>query len=154
MTRKEFLSKIPPAAAFALSISCFGSCGKRLLEETNETTSLSTDTEDSPYELKEEFQIDLADPLYFALLSPGGYAYFKNVILVYTEDREYLAGSKICSDEFLPDIIWENGEFLCKAHGATFDKNGTGTQTYNNLGRFGLGVYNTEKNGNILRVFP
>ena len=145
ITRKEFIKKLPVGAAFAFSIACMGGCAK--LRE--ETPYASTD----PFAEKIDFIIDLDDPKYVHLRQEGNYAFKDNVIIVFTEDSQYVSATKICSDEFLPDIIWENGEYLCLEHGATFDRTGKGTETYNDLGKNGIEVYQTELNGSMLRVF-
>ncbi len=155
MTRKEFLSKLPFSAAVAFSFVCGGGCRQKekLESAVHENTLLRTDTIPDPNASAIDFTIDLNDPEYVALHIPGGYAFNDDVIIVFTETEEYLAATKICSDEYLPRIIWKDGEYYCKAHGATFDREGNGTLTHNDLGKYGIEVYKTELNGNLLRIY-
>ena len=154
MTRKDFLSKVPLGAAFAFTAFCAGGCTKQTLKEAvNENTSLPTDGLPNPFDKPVDFTIDLTTNEYSNLTTPGSYAFFEDVIIVFSEKQEYLAATKICSDEALPRMIWENGEYLCEEHGATFDQNGDGTTTYNNLGSKGIAAYQVELNGSLLRVF-
>ncbi len=155
MTRKEFLSKLPVGAALAYSMFCGGGCQhkEKLAEATNESKVLRTDTLSNPNVPTVDFTIDLNEPKYSKLKKPGDYAFYENAIIVFTEQGEYIAATKICTDEFLPRIVWKDGEYLCQAHGATFDKLGNGTTTYNNLGKYGIQVYHTELQGSLLHVF-
>ncbi len=155
MTRKEFISKLPIGATIAFSMICNGGCRQKekLESAVRENTLLRTDTLPHPNEPTIDFTINIDFPEYGNLKSPGGYAFYENTIIVFTEEQEYIAATKICSDEYLPRIIWRDKEFLCLEHGATFDKEGNGTTTYNDLGKFGIATYNTELNGNLLRIF-
>ncbi len=155
MTRKEFLQTIPIGAGIAFSLMCTGSCNQadRLATAANETTSLRTDSFINPSQEPVDFVIDLNTPTYQKLKTPGEYAFYKDVIIVFTDDEKYLAASKICSDEWIPRVIWDGKEFYCLAHGATFDRQGNGTTTKNNLGFRGLDIFNVSLDGNLLHVY-
>ena len=131
---------------------CPGACQKRLLEETSETTTLRTDTIPNLNGEKIDFTISLDDPEYADLNATEGYAYFENVIIANTSTFGFIAATKICSDEYLPRMVWENDEWLCEEHGATFDVTGKGTTTYNDLGKRGIAVYDVEVLGRELRI--
>ena len=150
MTRKEFIGKLPIGAAMAFAVMCPGACGKRLLDETSETTTLRTGPITNG---KIDFTISLDDPAYADLNTTEGYAYYEKVIIANTNRFGFVAATKICSDEYLPRMIWENDEWLCEEHGATFDIDGQGTTTYNDLGHRGIEVYKVELNGRELRVY-
>ena len=155
MKRKEFISKLPIGAAFAFSLICGGGCRQKekLEKAVHENTMLRTDTLPDPNKPMVDFTINMETAEYETLKSLGGYAFYENTIIVFTEEGEYIAATKICSDEYLPRLIWKDGEYLCLAHGATFDQDGNGTLTHNNLGKNGIEVYNTELMGNTLRVY-
>jgi len=153
MTRKEFIEKLPIGAALAFTVMCPGACGKRLMEEVNETTVLRTDTIPNPDPEMIDFTISLDDPDYKSLNDLEGYAYYEKVIIANTATFGFIAATKICSDEYLPRMIWENDEWLCEEHGATFDTQGKGTTTYNDLGKNGIDIYQVEQTGRNLRIF-
>lgn len=133
MTRKDFLEKVGIGAAFVLTTACLGSCGA----ETNL----------GPIDL----EIDLSDTSNAALQNNGGYVIIDNqVVIARDNDGELLAATRICSHEQQKEIILRDNEWYCTDHGARFDLNGTGL---NENGRKNLTIYNTQLNGNILRVF-
>ena len=133
MTRKDFLEKVGIGAAFVLTTSCLGSCGAESILE--------------PIDL----EIDLSDTANAALQNNGGYVIIDNqVVIARDNDGELLAATRICSHEQQKEIILRDNEWYCTDHGARFDLNGTGL---NENGRKNLTIYNTQLNGNILRVF-
>ena len=155
MTRKEFISKLPIGATIAFSVICNGSCRQKekLESAVNENTLLRTDTLPNPNEPIIDLTINLDDPNYSKLKTPGKYVFYESTIIVYTEEKEYIAATKYCSDENLPALIWKDKEFFCREHAGTFNKKGMGTKTHNNLGWRGIATYNTELNGNLLRIY-
>ncbi len=135
MTRKEFLEKLGLGAAFALTATCLGSCGK------DSTVSPTADV---------DFTLNLLDNANTALQNPGGYLIRDRVVIARTNDNEFVAATQVCSHENLAEIIYLQGEWFCTAHDARFDLNGQGL---NANGSRGLTIYNTSLNSDILRVF-
>lgn len=132
MRRKEFLEKLGLGAAFVLTTSCLGGCGK---EENL-----------SPVDLT----LNLTDPEYANLLENGGYVVIENrVVVARTTSGEYVAATLICSHENKKEIILKDDEWFCTDHDARFDLTGEGL---NDKGRKGLTIYTTELNNDILRV--
>lgn len=139
MDRKEFIAKLSMGAAFALTVGCFGGCKKD--EET--TPAVQAD-------LNVDFTLDLTEPANSNLLNNGGYLFKGKVVVAKNVNGAFVAATVICSHEDLPDIIYKNDEWFCTAHDARFALNGQGQ---NDKGKKNLLVYNTELNGDLLRVF-
>ncbi len=78
---------------------------------------------------------------------------FTDVVVVKNLEGNFIAASQICSHQqtdqvrFLDD---NGGIFRCSTHGSEFDQNGAPLNTITNNP---LKTFNTELNGNILRVF-
>lgn len=133
MKRKDFLEKLGLGAAFVLTSSCLGGCGK------NESLA--------PVDLS----LNLTDPEYVNLLENGGYSIIENrVVIARTTTGEYVAATLICSHENKKKIILKDDEWFCTDHDARFDLIGDGL---NEKGSKGLTIYTTELNGDILKVF-
>lgn len=133
MTRKDFLEKVGIGAAFVLTSACLGSCG--------------TDTSIGPIDL----ELDLTDAANSALQNNGGYVVIDNQVVVARDnDGELVAATRICSHEQQREIILRDNEWYCTDHGARFTLSGSGL---NENGRRNLTIFNTQLNGNILRVF-
>jgi len=136
MDRKEFLGKLGIGAAFVLTSTCIGAC-----------------TRDEADPLKEvNFIIDLEDSKFDELKSFGTYVIEDNVVIARSNTGEYLAATLFCSHENLTQITYSDskGVWFCTAHGAEFGEDGTGL---NPNGSKGLTIYNTELDGNSLRIF-
>jgi len=140
ITREEFLKKAGLLAGFAVTAACFSSCK----DESPHVYTPDTDV---------DFKIDVSDGQYAALKFTGGYIFVDRVVVAKIGDKEYIAASKVCSDENLEGMIYSDGEWYCTEHDATFDHQGNGTETYNNKGARGILVYQTALEGNILHVF-
>lgn len=133
MERREFLSRIGVGAAFALTASCLGSCKKA------EVTAV-------------DFTIDLTDAAYAALKNNGGYIIKDKVVVAKTTSGTYAAATQVCSHEGEARVYYDksNNQWMCSAHGATFNLSGGGT---NSNGSKGLTIYKTSLSGNSLRVY-
>lgn len=136
MDRKEFLEKLGVGAAFALTATCLGGCSKDTASQSSEV----------------DVTIDITDPA-FADLNNVGYIVLQDsgiVVARSLQDASYIAATVRCSHEALDEIIYQNGIWLCQAHGAQFEEDGTGL---NANGSRGLTIFNTELNGSNLRIF-
>ena len=136
MNRKEFIGKLGIGAAFVLTSTCLGSC-----------------TRDSADPIKDlDFLIDLTKDQFLKLNNFGSYIIENQVVIARSNTGEYLAATLICSHEQLSQITYSDsdGAWLCTAHGALFSEVGEGL---NANGSKGLQIFNTELNGDLLRVF-
>jgi len=136
MDRKEFIEKLGLGAAFVLTSTCLGSCSRDMAEPLKDV----------------DFTIDLDLEKYLPLANFGSYVIEDQVVIARSNTGEYLAATLICSHQDLSQITYSSIEasWYCTAHGAKFDDEGVGL---NPNGSKGLTIYNTEANGNILRVF-
>ncbi|GAB5525162.1 MAG: hypothetical protein Roseis2KO_30340 [Roseivirga sp.] len=140
MERSEFLKKMGIGAAFALTATCLGGCA---VENVAPDTPGANGTVD--------FTLDLTEASNANLANNGGYVIVNNSVVVgRANDGSYVAATRTCSHEPRKEMRLRNDEWYCTAHGARFSLNGGGL---NSNGRNGLKVYNTELNGNMLRVF-
>jgi cytochrome b6-f complex iron-sulfur subunit len=138
MERRDFLEKIGIGAAFVLTTSCFGACKK--------TDYAPTGTVD--------FTVDLALAENASLNANGGFIIRATEKVVVARDTagNYLAATQICSHEGKVQVSYNKAanNYVCSAHGATFDLTGKGT---NSNGSGGLTIYKTTLTGTKLRVF-
>ena len=136
MERREFLEKLGIGAAFVLTSSCLGSCTK--------TDNAPTGTVD--------FTLDLTASANAALTTNGGFIISNKVVVAKDTSGNYVAATQVCSHEGNVQVAYNKAanNYLCSAHGATFDLLGKGT---NANGSKGLTIYKTSLSGTSLRVF-
>lgn len=140
MNRSEFLKTIGAGAAFALTATCLGGCAA---ENVNPDPSQGANGVD--------LTLDLDDPANANLLRDGGYVVVNNsVVVARTTNGDYVAATRTCSHEPRRAIRLRNNQWYCGEHGARFSLTGQGL---NSNGRNGLRTYQTQLEGNILRVF-
>ncbi|MFT4665586.1 MAG: nitrite reductase/ring-hydroxylating ferredoxin subunit [Polaribacter sp.] len=135
MNRKEFLGKIGIGAAFALTSTCLGGCYKD-----------NAITPTGPV----DFALDLTQSSNGNLRENGGYIIKDRVVVAQTETGEYVAATQLCSHEDKYKVVFKNNEWFCTDHDARFGLDGSGLNTN---GSKGLTIYQTELNGDILRIF-
>ena len=146
VNRKDFLKTIGAGAAFALTYACLGGCTK--MDNPLPPDGITPGVVD--------FNLDLTAPENSPLLSNGGYVIVdNNTVVAKDELGNYIAATRLCSHEPYKQVVWDTitNQWLCTEHGATFDKTGAGTETYNNNGINGLTIYQTELTGTTLHVF-
>ncbi|MCB9241894.1 MAG: hypothetical protein H6608_12210 [Flavobacteriales bacterium] len=153
MDRKEFLSKFGFGGMMALTSICLASCIKH--EALDPPDHIKNANFKLPGPENPDITIDLNQPEYANLKWPGGWVLIQeSIVVAKTEDsEEFVAASRICSDEILPGVIFAGNEWYCTEHDATFDVTGKGTQTFNDRGFRGLRVYKTELTDNLLRIY-
>jgi len=131
MERKDFLKAIGVGAGTIFIASCLGSC-------KNENTP------------NVDFTIDLTQPAYAALNTPGGYVYANGVIIAKTTAGDIIAVSQACTHEGVTITFQNNNNrFYCPRHGATFSTNGAVT---NGPASSSLKQYTVTVNGNQVRI--
>lgn len=92
--------------------------------------------------------LDLTDSAYANLKKDGGYV-IKSGIVIARYNGNYIAATLTCSHEGRKDIIFQNGQWYCTAHGAKYDTSGKGL---NSEGKKGLTIYQTSLSGDILSI--
>lgn len=142
MDRKEFLAQLGLTGATLVFAPCLGGCSK-----SGGTMGSGGNTPPN----KIDFSIDLTDPSYAALGTPGGYVYKDGIIIARTISSQYIAVSAACPHQGT-SVVFEvnNDRFFCPNHGSTFTTTGTVT---GGPARSNLTKYLTEVNGNLLRVY-
>lgn len=95
-----------------------------------------------------DLTIDLTTAQYAKLKTSGTYMVV-NKIVVANYNGSYIAATLTCSHEGKNQIIFQNKEWYCTAHGARFDSAGKGL---NSNGGKGLTVYQTALLGDILTI--
>jgi len=142
MERKDFLRSLGAGAAFALTFPCINGC-----------SSDSEDLEMKPVPTGIDFNVDLDSQEGSGLQNNGDFILKNDVVVVKNLEGIFVAASQICSHQqtdqvrFLDD---NGGIFRCSTHGSEFDQNGI---PLNTITSNPLKTFNTELNGNILRVF-
>lgn len=108
-----------------------------------------------------DFVIDLTNPDFSPLNNNGGFVLvmsnssdgLTDIVVARNLEGELVAASQICSHQqtdrvrFISD---DGGIFFCSTHGSRFNQNGTPLNTITNNP---LKVFNTELEGDILRIF-
>jgi cytochrome b6-f complex iron-sulfur subunit len=131
MDRKDFLKSLGLSAGTLIIGSCLGGCSKA-----------SAPTVD--------FTIDLTDPQYAALATPGGYVYANGVIIAKTTSGQIIAVSQSCTHEGQAVTYRAaNSQFYCSRHGATFSNSGAVTR---GPASTALKQYTVTINGNSVRI--
>lgn len=141
MERKTFLKSLGAGAAFALTFPCLQGCSK------------DDNGGENPVPTGVDFTIDLNSAEGANLQNNGDFILKNEVVVVKNLQGNFVAASQICSHQQTDQVrfIAENGGFFrCFTHGSEFDQNGT---PLNQITTNPLKIFNTELNGNILRVF-
>lgn len=135
MNRKEFLKLMGMTATAYVASNLLFSCS-------------SNDSPTAPTNV--DFTIDLNDPNYSFLKTPGEFLLKDNVIVAHTIDGQYIALSGLCTHEG-EKITYDdaNDNFFCPKHGSRFAKDGSVTK---GPAKKQLYRYIVELNGTLLRV--
>ena len=153
MERKEFIKKFGLGTALVISGTCVQSCLKPELKPGDGGIDVGAGNDRVHIDI--DITFDLNGPEFFFLQFPEGYVVLDKhkIVIAKSKDDGYIAAIQICSDENLPGMIYQDGEWYCFEHDATFDHTGVGTTTHNNKGFRGIQVFNTELNGHLLRIY-
>ncbi|MFS4493850.1 ubiquinol-cytochrome c reductase iron-sulfur subunit [Maribacter sp. 2308TA10-17] len=146
MERKQFLRTLGAGAAFALTFPCVHGCSKD--ENQNGTIVVEPTNVD--------FTIDLTSAEAANLGENGGFILKRLVVIAKNLEGQYIAASQVCSHEAYDQVRFVNqqgGIFYCDVHGSQFEQNGTPLNQIGSNPAKTLKIYNTELNGDILRVF-
>ena len=140
MERKEFLRSLGAGAAFALTFPCLQGCSK-------------DDGEMIPIPTGVDFTIDLNSTEGQGLQNNGDFILKNFVVVVKNLQGNFIAASQICSHQQTEEVRFiddDGGIFSCSTHGSRFDQAG---QPLNGITNNPLKIFQTELNGDILRVF-
>jgi cytochrome b6-f complex iron-sulfur subunit len=133
MDRKEFLSQIGLGAA---GLVMFGWLRKEGCAHAPSNVDVT---------------IDLTNSTYAALLTPGGYIYTSNgIIVALTKAGTYIAVSEYCTHQGVA-VNYNEGlnEFTCPAHGSVFSATGS---VVNGPAASPLKQYTVTQSGKMLTI--
>ncbi|NNE03704.1 MAG: Rieske 2Fe-2S domain-containing protein, partial [Eudoraea sp.] len=127
-------------AAFAITFPCLQGCSK---------------DDDAPNEVPTgvDFTIDLTSSEGANLQNNGDFILKNEVVVVKNLAGNFIAASQICSHQQTDQVRFiedDGGIFYCSTHGSRFSQTGS---PLNTITSNPLKVFNTELNGDILRVF-
>lgn len=138
LSRNEFLKSMGLKGAALVAVYC---AGEALTACSNQGVTPSGPV---------DFTVDLASSANAALTKVGGYLIQNTTVVAQVSQGIYVAVTQICSHEGQRQVIYQNGEFYCNAHGARFSTAGKGL---NSNGSHGLTVYTAQLSGTSLHVF-
>lgn len=139
MDRKEFLIKLGMGTTVAIAFTCLGGCG--------ESDGINAPTPPSNV----DFIIDLSEPSNSSLNNIGGSLLRNGIIIGRISESEFTALSQACTHQGTTvQFQLNNNRFHCPNHGSNFSLQGN---VINGPAASPLKKFNTELNGNLLRVF-
>ncbi len=145
MERKEFLRSLGAGAAFALTFPCLQGCSK---------DDVNGDKVEQPTGI--DFTIDLNSTEGQKLANNGSFILKNLVVVVKDLDGNFVAATQVCSHESYDQVRYvsnDGGIFYCDVHGSRFALDGAPLNQVDSKTAKPLKIYNTELNGNMLRVF-
>lgn len=139
MDRKEFLIKFGKGTAAAVAFTCLGGCS-----ESEGITAPPTPT-------NVDFTLDLTESANSSLNNIGGSLIRNGIVIGKVSQTEFSAVSQACTHQGTTvQFQQSNNRFHCPNHGSNFNLNGG---VINGPATSPLKKFNTELNGNLLRVF-
>ncbi len=145
MERKEFLRTLGAGAAFALTFPCLQGCSKD--EDNGDIVEVPTGI---------DFTIDLNSTEGAKLANNGSFILKNLVVVVKNLEGNFIAATQVCSHESYDQVRYvpnDGGIFYCDVHGSRFELDGTPLNQVDSNTAKPLKIYNTELNGDMLRVF-
>lgn len=103
-----------------------------------------------------DFTVDLEAAEGSKLAENGGFILKNLVVVVRNLEGEFVAASQVCSHESYDQVRFvsnSGGIFYCDVHGSRFAQDGTPLNQVDSKAAKPLKIFNTELNGNLLRVF-
>lgn len=121
MKRKEFVRIVTLGAGLVAVAGCMGACMNKS-SKVKEPPKSGKVVKDGKVV---GFYIDLNNPRYSDLETPGAYGYFKKFIIVRTEGGELIALDKRCTHQGARlSYNHSKGVFKCPRHGSVFSQAG------------------------------
>lgn len=145
MERKDFMRTLGAGAAFALTFPCLQGCSKD--DPPGNITPVPTGV---------DFTVDLSSAEAANLTNNGGFILKNLVVVVKNLEGEFVAASQVCSHQQYDQVRFnsvDGGIFYCDVHGSRFDQDGTPINQVDSNAAKPLKIFNTELNGDVLRVF-
>ncbi len=145
MERKEFLRTLGAGAAFALTFPCLQGCSKE--DENGNKVEEPTGI---------DFTIDLNSTEGQQLADNGSYILKELVVVVKDLSGNFVAATQVCSHESYDQVRYltnDGGIFYCDVHGSRFAMDGEPLNQVDSTAAKPLKIYNTELDGDILRVY-
>ncbi|NNK74893.1 MAG: Rieske 2Fe-2S domain-containing protein [Maribacter sp.] len=145
MERKEFLRSLGAGAAFALTFPCLQGCSK---DDDN------GDIVETPTGI--DFTIDLNSTEGAQLANNGSFILKNLVVVVKNLEGNFVAATQVCSHQSYDQVRFltnDGGIFYCDVHKSRFALDGSPLNQVDSNAAKPLKIYNTELNGDILRVF-
>ena len=145
MERKDFLRSLGAGAAFALTFPCLHGCSKD--DDNGDIVEVPTGI---------DFTIDLISTEGAKLANNGSFILKNLVVVVKNLEGNFVAASQVCSHQGYDQVRFvtnDGGIFYCDVHGSRFELDGTPLNQVDGNAAKPLKIYNTELNGDILRVF-
>ena len=145
MERKDFLRSLGAGAAFALTFPCLHGCSKD--DDNGNVVEVPTGI---------DFTIDLNSTEGAKLANNGSFILKNLVVVVKNLEGNFIAATQVCSHESYDQVRFvtnDGGIFYCDVHGSRFELDGTPLNQVDGNAAKPLKIYNTELNGDILRVF-
>ena len=145
MERKDFLRSLGAGAAFALTFPCLHGCSKD--DDNGDVVEVPTGI---------DFTIDLNSTEGAKLANNGSFILKNLVVVVKNLEGNFVAASQVCSHQGYDQVRFvtnDGGIFYCDVHGSRFELDGTPLNQVDGNAAKPLKIYNTELNGDILRVF-
>ncbi len=146
MERKDFLRSLGAGAAFALTFPCLQGCSK---DEGG-----GGDIVEIPTAI--DFTIDLNSSEGAKLADNGSFILKNLVVVVKNLEGNFVAASQVCSHKGYDQVRFKSddgGIFYCDVHGSRFALDGSPLNQVDGNAAKPLKLYNTELNGDMLRVF-
>lgn len=163
MTRYEFLKSMgfKGGALMALMTSCIREEDMYINALTEKaasttvtppvTTTPGTGTTTDLSTIKNPLlTLDLTTTANAALKTVGGYLIKSGIVVAQVSAGVYVSATQTCSHEPKKKVIFNKTEFYCTDHGARFDLNGKGL---NSFGSKGITVYKVATDGKTLVVY-
>lgn len=141
MDRNEFIRLMGSGVALMAMTTCFNACESKSEENINPNNNGPVD-----------FTLDLSLSANAELNRNGGYIYVNDIIVARTQQGTLVAVSKTCTHASC-DVTFVGGaqnRFTCPCHGSQFSPQGAVLQ---GPAISPLKQYQTQLNGNLLRVF-
>lgn len=145
MKRKEFLRSLGASAAFAVAFPCVQACSKD--EVVGEIKEIPTGV---------DFTIDLTSAEASKLQNNGGFILKNLVVVVKNLEGNFVAATQICSHESYDQVRFvavNGGIFFCDVHKSRFGQDGAPLNQVDSKTAKPIKIYQTELNGDMLRVF-
>jgi Rieske Fe-S protein len=145
MERKEFLRSLGAGAAFALTFPCLQGCSKD--DDNGDIVEVPTGI---------DFTIDLNSTEGAQLANNGSFILKNLVVVVKNLEGNFVAATQVCSHQSYDQVRFltnDGGIFYCDVHGSRFELDGTPLNQVDSNAAKPLKIYNTELNGDLLRVF-